>query len=34
MPALWTGLGLMLAAGIGVQLLCGVTRTAGLSVKK
>ena len=33
-PALWTGLGLMLAAGIGVQLLCGVTRTAGLSVKK
>lgn len=28
-PALWTGLGLVLAAGIGVQLLCGVTRTAG-----
>lgn len=33
-PALWTGLGLVLAAGIGVQLLCGVTRSAGLSAKK
>lgn len=33
-PALWTGLGLVLAAGIGLQLLCGVSRTAGLSAKK
>ena len=32
-PALWTGLGLVLAVGIGVQLLCGVPHTAGLSAK-
>lgn len=33
-PALWTGLGLVLAAGIGVQLLCGVTRPAAQTAEK